>query len=398
MTTALVGSPVTTVLVNLTWLVPGVVGGSEESTTAALRSLARVLDRPSAADRPEVHLAVLAPFVDAHPDLVDRFPAQVAPLGGTSKVRRVLTDQTWLASRAVELGADVVHHAGGVVPLRHPGRIVLTVHDLQPLDLPANFSVAKRTYLRAMTARSLRVADVVLVPSGFTAGRVRHHGLPAGTPLRVVPWTVPDVDPSGTADEADDRLAAELEGHRVVLYPAVPYAHKGHLLLLEAFAGVLEQHPEARLVLTGGAGPLDPVIAERCARPDLSGRVLRTGRVPAGQLDALFDRADVVVVPSTYEGFGLPVLEAMVRRVRVLSSAAGSLEEVACPEDVVRSGDVSGWTSAMVDVFDEDPATRAAALERAFARSRAGDPDRTGRGLLDAYRTAARAGRDRGRP
>jgi len=389
---------VTTVLVNLTWLVPGVVGGSEESTTDALRSLARVLDRPAAAaDRPEVHLAVLAPFVDAHPDLVERFPVLVAPASGRSKVRRVLADQTWLASRAVELGADVVHHAGGVVPLRHPGRIVLTVHDLQPLDLPANFSLAKRTYLRAMTARSLRVADVVLVPSEFTAGRVRHHGLPADTPLRLVPWTVPEVDPVGTVDELDGRLAAELDGHRIVLYPAVPYAHKGHLLLLDAFAGVLEQHPEARLVLTGGPGPLDPGIAERSARLDLSGRVLRTGRVPAGQLDALFERADVVVVPSTYEGFGLPVLEAMVRGVRVLSSAAGSLEEVACPEDVVRAGDVSGWTSAMVDVLDEDPATRAAALERAFARSRAGDPDRTGLGLLDAYLTAARAGRDRGR-
>jgi glycosyltransferase involved in cell wall biosynthesis len=390
---------VTTVLVNLTWLVPGVVGGSEESTTAALRSLADVIDAADASpDRLEVHLAVLAPFVDAHPDLVDRFPAQVAPLAGTSKVRRVLADQTWLAGRAVELGADVVHHAGGVVPLRHPGRIVLTVHDLQPLDLPANFSVAKRTYLRAMTARSLRVADVVVVPSEFTARRVRHHGLPADTPLRVVPWTVPEVDPSGVvdevdpsgvADEADDRLAAELDGHRVVLYPAVPYAHKGHLLLLDAFAGVLERHPEARLVLTGGTGPLDPAVAERSARPDLSGRVLRTGRIPAGQLDALFDRADVVVVPSTYEGFGLPVLEAMVRRVRVLSSDAGSLPEVARPEDVVRPGGVSGWTSAMVDVLDEDPAARSDAVERAFTHTRSCGPDRTGRGLLEAYRTAA---------
>jgi alpha-1,3-rhamnosyl/mannosyltransferase len=381
---------VTTVLVNLTWLVPGVVGGSEESTTAALRSLAGVLDDAGAAsDHLEVHLAVLAPFVEAHPDLVDRFPAQVAPLAGTSKVRRVLSDQTWLADRAVDLGADVVHHAGGVVPLRHPGRIVLTVHDLQPLDLPANFSLAKRTYLRAMTARSLRVADVVVVPSEFTAQRVRHHGLPADTPLRVVPWTVPEVDPTRTAEEPDDRLAAELDGHRVVLYPAVPYAHKGHLLLLDAFAGVLERHPEARLVLTGGPGPLDPAVAERSARPDLSGRVLRTGRIPAGQLDALFDRADVVVVPSTYEGFGLPVLEAMVRRVRVLSSDAGSLTEVARPEDVVHPGGVSGWTAAMVDVLDEDPTTRGDAVDRAFAHSRSGGPDRTGRGLLEAYRTAA---------
>ena len=390
----------TTVLVNLTWLVPGVVGGSEESTTAALRSLAGVLDGPDAGpDRPEVRLAVLAPFVDAHPDLVDRFPTRVAPIAGRSRVRRVIADQTWLARQAVDLRADVVHHAGGVVPLRHPGRIVLTVHDLQPLDLPGNFSLVKRTYLRAMTARSLRAADVVLVPSGFTADRVRHHGLPPDTPVRVVPWTVPDVD--GDAPDAADlgpRLAAELDGHRVLLYPAVPYPHKGHLLLLDAFAGVLERHPEARLVLTGGRGPLDPAIADRSARPDLSGRVLRTGRIPAGQLGALFDRADVVVVPSTYEGFGLPVLEAMVRRVRVLSSAAGSLEEVACPEDVVRAGDVSGWTSAMVDVLDEDPAARAAALDRAWARTRDGDPDRTGRGLLDAYRTAAGRGPGRERP
>jgi len=379
---------VTRVLVNLTWLVPGVVGGSEESTTQSLRALAEVLDATDGHGL-DVHLAVLEPFPAAHPDLVERFPVRVAPLSGASRVRRVLSDQTWLASQARRIAADVVHHAGGVVPLRHPGRSVLTVHDLQPLDLPGNFSLVKRTYLRMMTARSLRAASVVVVPSEFTASRVRHHGLPGSTPLRVVPWAAPD--PPVAPAAADLRVPGEVAGHPVVLYPAVPYAHKEHLLLLDAFAGVLARRPGVRLVLTGGPGPLEDAVHARAERPDLAGRVLRTGRVSTAELEALYRSAALVVVPSSYEGFGLPVLEAMRRRVRVLAADAGSLPEVARPGDLVRRPGVSGWTAAMLDVLDEDPTERLAALDAAGERAAAFSPARTGRGLLDAYLQAAAA-------
>ncbi len=379
------------VLVNLTWLVPGVVGGSEEATTAALRALAEA-DDPGL----DVHLAVLAPFPGAHPDLVDRFPTVVLDQSGSDKARRVLADQTWLPALARRLSADVVHHAGGVVPLRHPGRTVLTVHDLQPLDLPANFSRTKRTYLRLMSRRSFRAADVIVVPSRFTADRVRAHGAPADTPVRVVPWslgapTAPDRSsdrPSGRSSE----VSGALRGHPYFLYPAITYPHKGHLLLLDAFAQVAADHPDTRLVLTGRPGPLEGTVAARADRPDLRGRVLRTGRIPAAELDRLRSAAVAVVVPSEYEGFGLPALEAVRDGTRVLVASAGSLPEVVPSTDVVPAADVRSWIRAMAEVLDESPEERRDRVDRARAHAAACTPGATAAGLAAAYREAAGRG------
>ncbi len=386
----------TRVLVNLLWLVPGVVGGSEESTTDALRALA---DSPDAGDV-EVHLAVLEQFAAAHPDLADRFELHVLDQDGRDKRRRVLAEQTWLPGVTRAVRADVVHHAGGVLPLRHPGRTVLTVHDLQPLDMPENFRAAKRTYIRLMAGRSARAADVVAVPSEFTRDRVVELlGVPRSR-VEVVPWWVappgsPGPDRSEGSPNASDPSAGPfplppwLGDDPFFLYPAITYPHKRHLVLLDAFALTARRHPDLRLVLTGGASSAEADVLARIRRPDLDGRVLRTGRVPSGQLESLFAATAAVAVPSCYEGFGLPVLEAMVRGVPVVAAAAGSLPEVARPEDLVPADDVTAWSDAMEAVLAESPAERSERV--AAGRRRAGQftPERTAAALLRSYRRAA---------
>jgi len=375
---------VTRVLINLTWLVPGVVGGSEESTTDALRAVAESMHVGPYAGDVELRLAVLAPLLDAHPDLADAFDCTVLDLSGANKARRVWAEQTWLARAATEWGAQVVHHAGGVVPLRHPGRTVLTVHDLQPLDLPDNFSFAKRTYIRFMAARSLRAADVVVVPSEFTRDRVRAHGLPAGTPVVVVPWSA---RPAVAADA--HALPERIREHRLVLYPAITYPHKNHQVLLDAFAALAALDDDVRLVLPGGEGSEEARVRARIERPDLHGRVIRLGRVPAAELEAWYAAASLVVVPSRYEGFGLPALEAQVRGVPVLASRAGSLPEVVAARDVVDPDDVTGWSSAMRAVLEESPTEQSARVADGRRRAASWHPERTAAGLLEAYRMAA---------
>jgi glycosyltransferase involved in cell wall biosynthesis len=372
---------VTEVLVNLLWLVPGVVGGSEESTTAALRAVAE--DPPPDLT---IRLAVLEPFTRAHPDLVEAFPVDVVPLDGRDKRRRVLAEQTWLARLARRRPADVVHHAGGVVPLRHPGRVVLTVHDLQPLDLPSNFALAKRLYIRAMAGRSVASADIVAVPSRFTRDRVLSLTRARPSSVRVVPWSVPAV-PS-TAGEPFP-LPTGLGGGPFLLAPAITYPHKNHAVLLEAMAVLAARRPDLQLVCTGGVGSMEGELRRRMAEPDLAGRVLRTGRVPAPQLEALFAAAAAVVVPSRYEGFGLPVLEAMVRGVPVVAARAGSLPEVARPEDLVDPDDVAGWVRAVEAVLGASPEQRSARIDAGLRRAASFTPRSTAAALVDCYRRAA---------
>ncbi|MEX0768478.1 MAG: glycosyltransferase family 1 protein [Microthrixaceae bacterium] len=393
------------VLVNLTWLVPGVVGGSEESTTDALRALA--------ADCPadlEIHLAVLRPFINAHPDLVQAFTYHVLDVDGRNKFLRVLAEQSWLARLAQKIDAQVVHHAGGVVPLRHPGRIVLTIHDLQPLDMAQNFSLAKRLYLRAMLGRSADAAAVICVPSEFTLSRVVELLGVEQERIRVVPWclwprSVSLLDDSPLADSplADSPLAdssvAEVQHPSQILsqlgndcqyfvYPAVTYAHKNHLLLIEAFATLVPNNPNLRLVLTGSAGPLEPQVQHRIDQLGLSELVLRTHRIPAAELKALITHALAVVVPSMYEGFGLPALEAMSLGCLVLGSNQGSLPEVLRPEDLVAGQDLTAWAEAMQAVVVLTDSERAERIAAGLDRAAAFTPHRTARALCESYRAA----------
>jgi glycosyltransferase involved in cell wall biosynthesis len=372
---------VSRVLVNLCWLVPGVVGGSEESVTDALRAVAD--DLP---DDLELRLAVLETFPTAHPDLAERFDTSVLRHDGSNKARRVAAEHTWLVREARRWGAGVVHHAGGVVPLVHPGRVVLTIQDLQPLDLPQNFSPRKRAYIRAMVGRSARSAAVVHVPSSFTRDRVTALLRVPPERVRVVPWFP---RPSPPADQ--EAAAASTLGvpRRFVLYPAITYPHKNHLVLLEAFSRLLSSDPDVRLVLTGGEGPSEPAVQRRLAAPDLRGRVLRTGRVPTGVLEELYRRAAVVVVPSRYEGFGLPVLEAMQRGCPVIASSAGSLPEVSSSAEVVDPGDVTAWSRAMQSVLAMTPAERSARVADGFRLAGRFTPAATAGGLIDVYRCAA---------
>lgn len=368
------------VLVNLTWLVPGVVGGSEEATTDALRAVREV-----GSDDLEVHLAVLEPFLTAHPDLVDAFEVHVLDLRGGSRAARVLAEQTWLASRTRRLGAEVVHHAGGVVPLVHPGRVVLTVHDLQPLDLPGNFSAVKRTYIRAMAGRSARTAAVVCTPSEFVRRRVVDLLHVPSERVVVVPWSTrfaTHLEPAGAT-------ATTSSSEVFFLYPATTHPHKNHLVLLEAFALVAAEVPDVRLVLPGREGPCEDAVRARIAALGLADRVDRTGRVPRDRIEQLYRDAVATLVPSRYEGFGLPALEAMARRCPVVVSGSGSLAEVSRPEDRVDPDDVTGWAEAMHAVLDLTPAERSERAEAGVRLAERFTPQLTATRLLDAYRLAA---------
>ena len=375
----------TRVLINLTWLVPGVVGGSEESTTDALRAIAA--DLP---DDLEIHLAVLQPFLSAHSDLVESFSCHVLAASGRNKFARVLAEQTWLARLSRKIDAQVVHHAGGVVPLLHPGRVVLTIHDLQPLDLSQNFSTTKRLYLRFMLGRSAKAADVICVPSEFTSCRVTALLGVEPERIRIVPWCLRAIVLSEQSDSLElSSVRSQLAQRRspYFLYPAVTYPHKNHLMLLQAFALLRQSVPQASLVLTGASGSMEESVQKLIRKLGLSESVQRTGRVSAAELEDLYAGASAVVLPSLYEGFGLPALEAMARGCLVIGSDQGSLPEVLAAPDLVDAEDLTAWATAMQAVLVLSDSQRAKRREAGFGRAAAFSPARTAAALCDSYRS-----------
>ena len=289
------------IAISLLTLVPGELGGSEIYVRGLLGGLERV---------GQAEYRVLLPPVA--PDAALGLPAEHVPeyRRARSLPQRLLA-MTLGAARPGPLrahlgNAAVVHYplTVQIPPADRPS--VVTLHDLQHLDLPHLFSRAERAFRTAFWHRSIRRAGRVIVISEFVGERaVALLGL---DPHRV------KVVPLGIDHETLRPLGGERE--RFLLYPARRWRHKNHERLFEAFALLRAEEPGLRLVLTGGGsgGPVPPGVEAR-------------GHVPWPEVVRLMQRAAALVFPSLYEGFGLPPLEAMACGCPVACSDAAALPE-----------------------------------------------------------------------
>lgn len=377
--------------VNLLWLVPGVVGGSEEYTVRSLLALADGADAGL-----DVTVFALSQFAEAHPEVADAFPVVSADLDGHRKPERVLTESTWLPRELTRHEIDLVHHAGGVVPPGSGGPrlpAVLTIHDLQPLLVPENFSRLKRAWLATMLPRSVRRAKVVMTPSEpastsvvevLGVDRRRVVTVPHG----IEPWSA--VDPLRVV-EVTERYNL---GERTILYPAIPYVHKDHRTLVAAFARLAGERPDVTLVLAGGPGPAEADLASAIRASGFGSRVRRTGRIPWDDLRAVYQAATVVAVPSRFEGFGAPALEAMAAGRPLVVADATALPWVVGDAAVrVEPGDAAGWAAALGRVLD-DQAEQDRLIAAGRRRASEFTWQRTADAMVAGYRMATTMGED----
>lgn len=361
------------VAVNLTWLSPGRVGGSEEYLT---RQLAGVDDAEF-----DVELFVDPAFASAHDALARRLRTHAVPVRGGGRGVRVLAEHSWLAVRT--RGFDLVHHGGGTAPLVGGRPTVVTVHDLQYRTFPQYFGAARRRYLDAMTPRAVRAAAVTAVPSGFVRDEVVAAFDVDPEAVVVVPHGVPDL-----RRPAPERIAAVRErwglgGRPFVVYPAITHPHKGHLVLIDLLDHLDD---DTMLVLPGGSGAAETSLDRAIGRSRHRARVVRTGRVPDADRDALVADADVLAFPSEFEGFGAPVVEAMTLDTPVVCSDAPALVEVVGDAGiVVRRADGPSWAEGVAEARRRRDELVQAGRERRrrFTVAAAGDA------IMAVYRRAA---------
>jgi alpha-1,3-rhamnosyl/mannosyltransferase len=365
--------------VNLLWCRPGRVGGSEEYLVRQLLGLARVA--------PEIAARLLVPpgFAVAHADLGAHFELVAAASSTRFRPARIAAEDVLVRRRLS--GVDVVHHAGGTLPMRPRGATLLTIHDVQYLQHPQHFPWLRRAYLSRRVPSSVRRASVVAGPSRFVASTlVEGFGLDADV-LAVVPHGFDPPALETLPDPAALRRRYGLGGRRLLVYPAITHPHKGHRLLVELLAGPWSDRDLA-LVLLGGAGAAERAVTAAIADAGVADRVVRPGRVPAADRDGLVALAEALVFPSEYEGFGAPVLEAMALGTPVIASDRGALPEVAGDAALVRAPTVDAWADALDAVAARRDELVAAGLRRA-AEFTVGA---SGAALADAYRRAARKG------
>lgn len=332
--------------------------------------------------------------LDDAPSLVtfqarDRAPGGPAPdVEVPGSIRRLYPSWDLLGRPALPealRGCDVVHatnHAA-IPPAGSGQALVTTVHDLAFDVVPEAFPSTWRRLYRLGVRAAIRRADLLLTPSAATARTLEARGV---DPARIRVTPLASFLPASEADP-DEVLARLGIAGPYVLCPATLEPRKNQVALIRAYRRIAERVPHA-LVLAGPDGwGVDAIDAE-IARPG-PGAVVRTGRVSGGDLDALYRRADAVAYLSRYEGFGLPVLEAMERRVPVVASTAEALVETAGEAALLVDPDDAEATAEALGAALTDDGLRAALATRGAERAAAFSWAATARATLEAYREAA---------
>jgi glycosyltransferase involved in cell wall biosynthesis len=238
---------------------------------------------------------------------------------------RIMWEQFFQPVVAAREQLDLLHGLAFVAPLASRCPTMVTVHDLSFALFPEFFRGANAVYLRWFTRMACRrAARIVAVSEHTRADVIRLYDVPAEK-VEAIPHGVDArFYPRPASEVAEFRHLHGLP-ENFILFVGTLEPRKNLVKLIEA----LEQVPNVKLMLVGGKGWYYDQIFAAIERWDLHDRVRWVGYVPGDDLPLWYNAADVFAFPSRYEGFGMPLLEAMACGTPVVSSNASSLPEVA---------------------------------------------------------------------
>lgn len=302
------------------------------------------------------------------------------------RLRRELLYESWHRLRwpRVERATgpvDIIHATGMAIPPRS-APLAVTVHDLAFLDYPEHATRHGLRFFHRSLVLTTRDADVVLCPSSSTRNELIALGV-AAERIRVVPWGVEPFTIDGD-DIARVRQRYGIAG-RYILWVGTIEPRKNLKGLVAAFNSL--QADDVTLLLVGPTGWNEDLAARLGAGHE---RIRAIGFVPRDDLHALYGGAVAFCYPSLREGFGLPVLEAMMAGTPVVTSSGTATEEVVGDAGIcVDPNDDAAIADALASIIGDehtaqDLRTRAKARASTFTWSRTADL------TIEAYRAIAR--------
>lgn len=251
-------------------------------------------------------------------------------------------------------GVDVYHATNYFLPPTRRARRVVTVHDLAFLVCPEWCSPKIVGPFAKGVKRFCAEADAVLVYSESTKRDIERLLGTDAAKITVAPMAV-DESFKPMKKETAKGLLAERYGISgpFLLFVSTLEPRKNVVGLLRAFGRIADRIPH-RLLLVGGVGWNAGPIFETIERLDLGHRIIRPGFVPHSELPAFYSAADVFVFPTHYEGFGLPLLEALTCGCAVVTCDNSSVPEVT-GEGAIRvpSGDETAFAEAVMRVLED---------------------------------------------
>jgi glycosyltransferase involved in cell wall biosynthesis len=371
---------------NLVFLVPGETGGMEVYARELIAALAARDDvRVTAFVNREAAEAGLDPWPGAAETVV-------VPVHARSRVAWVRGEQQHLPPLAVRAGVDVLHSLASTGPAWGATPRVVTIHDLIYRLHPETHAGLRAWGMRVLVPLAAHRSRRVIVLARSTREDVCRH-------LRVRPAKV-DVVPSGVGalarvapvPEAELRARLGVPGGRpIVLSVSAKRPHKNLGRLIGALACIpAERRPV--LVLPGYPTPFEDELRARAAALGVAGDVRFLGWIDDATLEGLYAAAACMAFPSLYEGFGLPVLEAMARGVPVACSHRGSLGEVAGDAALLFDPESEASIAETVERLLGDPALAEGLRARGRAQAARFTWDAAAAGTVASYARALSGG------
>jgi len=300
---------------NLLYLIPCIVGGTETYAAGLLHGLARL------GNQNEFVIFVNKECAEWPIPQATNFTRVICPVVAIKRSRRYFFEQFRLPSMLKKYEIDVVHSLGYVGPLWIPCLAVVTVPDLNYLAIGQTMPLGKRYLLWLFSVHAIKRAKTVITISSFSKNVICNK-LKIQPEKVVVTYLGPRWKDNFTSQDVVSKVKASygISGHYLAAFGGEAL-HKNIPRLLQAFVELKKELPH-KLVLIGH-------LPHNVKLGELPEDIIATGYVPAEHVLPLLMGAELFVLPSLYEGFGLPVLEAQQAGVPVVCSTAGSLPEVA---------------------------------------------------------------------
>ncbi len=252
--------------------------------------------------------------------------------GAHTRLQRILWQQLTLPGLLARFTVDVLHSTHHDLPLRVPERVrrVVTVHDVTFSLMPGRYPPLRRWYMWTITSLACRVADAIIVPSQTVRRDLcERFGVPDGRVAVVYEAAGERFRPASDDVVAQTLRREGLAAHPYVLSVGSLEPGKNRARLIAAIHALRARGSPLRLVVVGQPAWHYEGDFALVRRLGLEDRVRFLDYVPASDLPALYTGAAAVAFPSLYEGFGLPVLEAMACGAPVVTSNASATAEIA---------------------------------------------------------------------
>jgi glycosyltransferase involved in cell wall biosynthesis len=368
----------TNIGLNLVYLVPGETGGTETYARELIAALVR--------ERPDIRLTTFVNREAAETgggpwgELV---PAVTVPVRARRRVEWVYGEQQLLPRFAARAGVDVLHSLASTAPVRGSFRRIVTIHDLIYRIYPEAHFGLRAKGMSLLVPLAARRSDRIIAPSKCTRDDlIRLLAVPPAK-IDVVAEGV-SAEVASSTPESDLRAQYDLADRVVVLTASAMRPHKNLRRLLDAWA-LLPVERRPLLVLPGYSTEHEAELSAYAVEIGVSSDTRFVGWVPPADLEGLYRLAECFVFPSLYEGFGLPVLEAMARGVPVACSDRGALGEVAGEAALIFDPESPRSIADAVEKLRRDTALAQRLRTAGLERARSFTWEETARATLRSY-------------